>query len=233
MMSKLKNYEEEKNKLINDIKDKNKENNNNKNIIMELNDDIKKYKLIIDQKNNEINKCKSDNQELLKQIRGSSKEEETDLFIKKIEELSNQNKSLLEQINNITDKYQKQKKLLTETSKELENMKEVSKSLLEKEKAKAIENDINSKIDPNTYSIITNKRYKNLIWYLMYKKSNTNSIEYENNYDNYHWVSNLVLKNEDIKKYNNFEDENDKNKELKEYVFNLQKKLENKEEFIN
>ena len=233
MILKLKKYEEEKNKLINDINNKNKENNNNKNIIIELNDDIKKYKTEIEQKNNEINKCKSDNQELIKQIRGSSKEKETDLFIKKIEELSNQNRNLLEQINNITDKYQKQKKILTETKKELENMREVSKSLLEKEKAKAIENDINSHINPNTYSIITNKKYKKLVWYLMLKKSNENSKEDENNYNNYQWVSNLVLKNEDLKKYNNFEDENDKNKELKEYAFNLQKKLENKEEFIN
>ena len=233
MILKLKKYEEEKNKLINDINNKNKENNNNKNIIIELNDDIKKYKTEIEQKNNEINKCKSDNQELIKQIRGSSKEKETDLFIKKIEELSNQNRNLLEQINNITDKYQKQKKILTETKKELENMREVSKSLLEKEKAKAIENDVNSNINPNTYSIITNKKYKKLVWYLMLKKSNENSKEDENNYNNYQWVSNLVLKNEDLKKYNNFEDENDKNKELKEYAFNLQKKLESKEEFIN
>jgi hypothetical protein len=233
MMLKLKNYEEEKNKLLNDINDKNKENINNKNIIMELKDDIKIYKAKIEQKDIEINKCKSDNQELLKQIKGSAKEKETDLFIKKIEELSNQNRNLLEQINNITDKYQKQKKLLTEANKELENMKEVSKSLLEKEKAKAIENDISSNINPNTYSIITNKRYKKLIWYLMYKKSNANSMEDENNYNNYQWVSNLVLKKDELKNYNKFEDENDKNKELKEYVFNLQKKLESKEEFIN
>ena len=233
MMLKLKNYEEEKNKLKNDINDKNKELNNNKNIIMELNDDIKKYKTKIEQKDIELNKCKSDNEELLKQIRGSAKEKETDLFIKKIEELSNQNRNLLEQINNLTDKYQKQKKLLAETNKELENMKEVSKSLLEKEKAKAMETDANSNINPKTYSIITNKRYKKLIWYLMYKKSNTNSIEDENNYNNYHWVSSLVIKNDELKKYNNFEDENDKNKEMKEYVFNLQKKLESKEEFIN
>ena len=233
MMQKLKNYEEEKNKLINDINDKNKENNNNKNIIMELNDDIKKYKTKIEKKDIEINKCKSYNQELLKQIRGSSKEKETDLFIKKIEELSSQNRNLLAQINNITDKYQKQKKQLTDTSKKLENMKEVSKSLLEKEKAKAIEKDISSNINPSTYSIITNKRYKKLIWYLMYKKSNMNSIEDENNYNNYQWISNLVLKNDELKKYNNFVDENEKSKELKEYVFNLQKKLESKEEFIN
>ena len=42
-----------------------------------------------------------------------------------------------------------------------------------------------------------------------------------------------MLKNEDLKNYNKFEDENDKNKELNEYVFNLQKKLEKKEESIN
>ena len=42
-----------------------------------------------------------------------------------------------------------------------------------------------------------------------------------------------MLKNEDLKNYNKFEDENDKNKELNEYVFNLQQKLEKKEESIN
>ena len=99
-------------------------------------------------------------------------------------------------------------------------------------KEKKISNDIN----PNICTIITNKRYKKLEWYLLHKNPNKNkndAKEVDGNYDNYIWVSNLVLKNEDLKNYNKFEDENDKNKELNEYVFNLQQKLEKKEESIN
>ena len=62
---------------------------------------------------------------------------------------------------------------------------------------------------------------------------NSNNNEDENNYDNYIWVSNSILKNEDLNKYNEFEDENNKNKELKDYIFELQKKLEKKEESIS
>jgi len=205
---KLNNLEKEKNDLINDMNNREKEYNMNKNIIIKLNDDLKKYKNIIEEKNNEINEYKTNNQELINQMKNNlNRTKENDILIKKLEQLTIENKDLTDQINDITNKYQIQKKLLSE---------------------KKINNDINPKI----CTIITNKRYKKMEWFLLHKNSNKNTNE-DGNYDNYFWVSNLMLKNEDLKNYNKFEDENDKNKELNEYVFNLQKKLEKKEESIN
>ena len=110
---------------------------------------------------------------------------------------------------------------------------------MEKTRLKEEQKKLN--LNPEICSIITNKRFKKLMWYLIYKKptiskdnndkkSNENE---ENNYDNYFWVTDNVIKNDDLKKFNKFEDDNDKNNELKEYVINLQQKLEKKEENIN
>ena len=221
--NKFNNLEKEKNDIINNMNNREKEYNINKNIIIELNDQLKKYKNIIEQKNNEINEYKSSKQELLNQMKNKVNiTKENDILIKKLEQLSNENKNLTDQINDITNRYQTQKKLLSERSIEIDNMK----------KEKKISNDIN----PNICTIITNKRYKKLEWYLLHKNPNkhqNDAKEVDGNYDNYIWVSNLVLKNEDLKNYNKFENENDKNKELNEYVFNLQQKLEKKEESIN
>ena len=220
---KFNNLLKEKNDLINDMNSREKEYNINKNIIIELNDEMKKNKNIIEQKNNEINEYKNNNQELLNQMKNNvNKTKENDILIKKIEQLSDENRNLTDQINGITNKFQAQKKLLIEKSNEIDKMK----------KEKQTSHDI----DPNICTIIANKRYKKLEWFLLFKNPNKhlkNVKAVEENYDNCFWVSNLLLKSEDLKNYNKFEDENDKNKELNEYIFNLQKKLEKKEESIN
>ena len=230
MKNKLQNLEDEKNNLINDISNKEKE-FNNKELIIELNDELTKYKKIIEQKDIEIKKILNNNKQF-------DKDKENEKLIKKLEELSNENRNLLDQINNVTNKYHEQKNKLIETNKQLESMKEMSKNFIEIEKLKSKQNDeskIINNLNPNMYNIITNKKYKKLEWYLLFKKSdmNSNNNEDENNYDNYIWVSNSILKNEDLNKYNEFEDENNKNKELKDYIFELQKKLEKKEESIS
>ena len=98
-------------------------------------------------------------------------------------------------------------------------MKEASKAILEKHK-KLIEN--NDKIDPGTCQIISNKKYKKLTWYLIRK--NNNNIDLNNNmYDNYFWVNGNVLQKENLKKFNKFEDEEQKIKDLQDYIFDLQK----------
>ena len=221
--NKLNNLQKEKNDLINDMNDREREYDSNKNIIIELNDEIKKYKNIIEQKNNEIKEYKNNNQELLNQMKNDlNRTKENDILIKKIEQLTDENRNLTDQINDITNKFQSQRKLLSQKSIEIDNMK----------KEKQITNDIS----PNMCTIIANKRYKKLEWYLLHKNPNehlNNNKEIDGNYDNYFWVSSLVLTNEDLKNYNKFEDENDKNIELNEYILYLQKKLEKKEESIN
>ena len=52
-------------------------------------------------------------------------------------------------------------------------------------------------------------------------------------YNNYFWVNGKALPKEQLKKYNKFEDEKQKIKDLQDYIFNLQKKLERKEESIS
>ena len=55
-----------------------------------------------------------------------------------------------------------------------------------------IEQEFN--LSPSTHKIITSKRYKKLIWYLIYKKKETKKKEQnseENNYSNYKWITGL------------------------------------------
>ena len=239
MAKRINNYEEEKNNLLNDINNKEKEQIICNNKISELNNNLENYKNMLEQKNIEMNKYINDNQNLLKELKelkdkinniNNNANKEDNILLKKIEKLTNENNKLFDQINTIRTKYHSQKKLLSETNKKFENMQELQ-GVHRKEKKK---NSIKSNLDPDKCIIIGNKKYKKLIWYLIYKKpNNKNNENDENNYDNYYWVNDLIIKNDDLKKYNKFEDENDKNKELKEYINDLQQKLEKKEESIN
>ena len=211
IIKKYNNLLQEKLNLNKDIQNQNGEIENYKNEINILKDEIEKNKKIIEKKDDIINNVNK----------------EDNVLLKKIEQLSNENQKLLEQINSTNRKYQEQKKLLSETNKKLEEMKDISRALLEKEKIKAL-NDVNIP-SPSACTIICNKRYNNMVWYLLYKKPSFKSGG-DKNYDNYFWVTELILKKEDLQKYNQFEDDDDKNKD---YIIDLQKKLEKKEESIN
>ena len=65
-------------------------------------------------------------------------------------------------------------------------MKEAIKAILEKHK-KIIE-EKNPKINPNKFKLIESKKYNNLSWYLLQKKSN-NNINNINIYNNFIWVN--------------------------------------------
>ena len=54
----------------------------------------------------------------------------------------------------------------------------------------------------------------------------------ENNYSNYKWVTGLILKKDKLNKYNKYETEEQTIKEMQDYIFALQKKLERKEESL-
>ena len=242
MAIRLNNYEEEKNNLLNNINNKEKEFNIFNNKIFELNNNLENYKNIVEQKNIEIKTYINDKQDLLKELKElkdkkdkiddvNNSNKEDNILLKKIEKLTNENTKLLDQINSINSKYHAQKKLLSEANKKLENMKEIPKT----HEIEVSTNNKKIKFDPDKFIIIGKKKYKNLIWYLIYKKPNNNILNEneENNYDNYVWLNELAIKNEDLKKNNKFEDDNEKNKELKEYILDLQKKLEKKEESIS
>ena len=205
---KLNLYQNEKNNLLNNISNKENEINSNKNRILELNNLLEESRKNLEKKELEISKYINENKILTEQLENQkdNKNKEDNMLLKKIEELSGQNHKLLNQINTINSKYYEQKKKLLEASKKLQN---IEKTRLKEEQKKL-------NLNPEICSIITNKRFKKLIWYLIYKKptisedNNDKKINEneENNYDNYFWVTNNVIKNDDLKKFNKFEDDN-------------------------
>ena len=112
------------------------------------------------------------------------------------------------------------------------NKREKEKNKKEK-KNKKKEEDQN--IDPTNSTIISSKNHKKLTWYLIYKYNKNNSKQKpdENNYSNYHWVAGNIIRREKLKNFNTFEDDEKKIMELNQYIFDLQKKLEKKEESIS
>ena len=116
---------------------------------------------------------------------------------------------------------------MNEKEKELSDLKEVSQQLIQKEKKQIEQLNI---VDPNKCKIITDKKYKKLTWYLIYEKSmenNNGQGDEENMYENYRWVNGTIIKKD---KFNKYDTDEDKLKDLNEYILALQKKLEKKEE---
>ena len=117
------------------------------------------------------------------------------------------------------------KTLLNEKSIEVTKYKNLYNELKNEKNNKILEN-----INPSNTKIITDKKYKKLTWYLIYKQNNKNE---ENNYENYLWLNDSQIKKEDLKKYNKFESEEHKLSDLKEYIIIIQNKLKDKEEYIS
>ena len=200
--------------------------NNNKNMSNDLIALIEENTTLIKEKQNVENKIEEIELDCNKKINQITKENES--LQNKISKLTNENNNFNKQLNDINSKYYELKKIINEKDKELNNMKDASKAILEKYK-KSIEDK--EKIDPGTCQIIANKKYKKLTWYLIRKKNNNNLNT--NTYNNYFWVNDNVLTKEILKKYNKFEDDEQKMKDLQDYIFDLQKKLERKEESIS
>ena len=152
---------------------------------------------------------------------------ENDILQKRILQLNELIQDLNNQINNLNIKYKEQKN-------ENKNLKEASHALIEKQKIELEEKDKHDHISPETHFIITKKVYNKLIWYLVStidpKSNNQNHI---NNYDNYKWVTELVIPKAQLNKFNKFEDDENKINDLYSYIQKLQSKLEKKEEELN
>ena len=240
--------EEELNKLRDDLEEINNELN-------EKNKEIEKYKITITEYKNKIDKLEqkqkieninitnnntvNDKTEKTlndKDTEMSSLENEYKEIIKENINLKTKISQLNEEYKALNSKYESKEKALALKEIELINMKEVSQAMIEKEKKK-LEEEQN--IDPNNTTIITNKNYKKLSWYLIYKynpnnsKTNNSQKPDENKYSNYIWVSGDLLRHDKLKKFNTFEDEEKKMTEMKQYILDLTKKLEKKEESIS
>ena len=202
----------------------------NNNFSVEIVDLIDENNKLIIEKQNIENKLEETENDMKAKINKFTKENE--ILQNKIDKLSNENTKYNKQLNEINTKYYEIKKLIIDKDKELNNMKEASKAILEKHK-KLIEE--NEKIDPTSCRIITNKKYKKLTWYLIRRNTNVNSINtnINNIYNNYFWVNGNILPKEQLAKFNKFDDDEQKQKDMQDYIFDLQKKLERKEESIS
>jgi DNA repair exonuclease SbcCD ATPase subunit len=228
----LKQCEEKYNSLKSEKINAENKNNDIENLI-EKNNAIIKEKHDLE---NEIKKINSENKVILDEIITSKSDMEKQLqnITKENEKLQEKIKQLTilqdnyeNQLNTINIKYKDIKKTLTEKEKELSDLKEVSQALIQKEKTQ-LEKSIN--IDPNKCKIISDKKYKNLTWYLIYEKKKKDGEDNKEDYINYRWVDGSVIKRENLEKFNKFESDEQKIKDLKDYNLNLTKKLEAKEE---
>ena len=155
----------------------------------------------------------------------AKKENET--LQKRVIQLNELIQDLNKQINNLNIKYQEQKK-------ENKNLKEVSQALIEKQKNELELKDKIDRISPETHYIITKKSYNKLVWYLVstINPDNKNDIQI-NDYNNYKWVTELVIPQSLLNRFNKFEDDDSKINYLNTYIQKMHSQLEKKEEEIS
>ena len=204
-----------------------------RNANLELKKNIEKLKNDFQQKLDHLTILEKTGEKIMneKETEMSSVVEEHKETIKENISLKNKIMQLNENINELNEQLEKNNILISEKEKELNNLKEISKAVIDKQK-NIIENS--EKIDPNNWTIISSKIHKKLTWYLLLKKiTDIKKPIDENNYNNYQWVNANIIRREDLKKFNNFEDDEKKIKDLHEYIFDLQKKLERKEELLS
>jgi hypothetical protein len=187
----------------------------------------------------EIKLLKENNEKLSEEILKSKKE--NDILQNRINILSEENFDINDKYNKINTKYFELKKVDSEKDKEIKNANDNYKDLIDKQRKK-FEQENN--IHPNEFIIKRIVEYKNLIWYLLFKKPHNknkknpddkkeiNENVEEKNYNNYKWVTGLLLKKGQEKKYVKKID-NDELKDMENLVVELQKKLEKKEEEKN
>ena len=195
-----------------------------KNINNDLMEQIKNY-----QNNGHIedNKIIDDNDDANNRNDYEQAKKENDTLQKRVIQLNELIQDLNNQINSLNIKYQEQKK-------ENKNLKEASQALIEKQKNELEQKNKIENISPETHYIITKKSYNKLVWYLVstINPDNKNDIQI-NDYDNYKWVTKLVIPQSQLNKFNKFEDDNTKINDLYTYIQKMQSQLEQKEEEIS
>ena len=174
-----------------------------------------------EKENNIINKESNNN------IDENAIKKENEVLQQRVIQLNNLIEELNTQSNELNIKY-------ANIKKENANLKEASKDILEKQKQEMEQKDKLEKISPETHYIITKKRYKELIWYLI-SIINPNDKNQNKNirYENFKWVTEKSIPKNLLNKFNKFEDDETKINDLYSYIQKMQKNLEAKEEEIN
>ena len=218
-----------KNEGINNKKSINIKSSSENNVNKELMNIMEQNTQLIKEKNNlqkEISILK-DNNMLITEENKNYQKENTSLQ-DKINKLSEENITL----NDIYNKYHELKKIIIEKDKEILESKEINKALIEKQK-NIVEQESN--ISPKNHQIITSKKYKDLIWYLVFNNGNENNKNKndDNNYKNFKWITGLIITKEKLEKFNKFETDDQKLKDKEDQIFSLLKKIERKEESLS
>ena len=204
------------NKLYKNLQISKEENNNLTNQNLEL---IEKIKTIEESNKIKYNEIKTENDNLNKIISQLN------------ENLTKSN----EELKSLILKNEENEKTLKEKELEIKNLEDVSRALLDKQKNYLEEKDKNEYISPDTHYIISKKVYNQLTWYLVSifnPNDKTISNDKINNYNNYKWVTGLIISKNQLKKYNvieNGESQQSEQKEEKLYNLNINnKKLKDK-----
>ena len=204
------------NKLYKNLQISKEENNNLTNQNLEL---IEKIKTIEESNKIKYNEIKTENDNLNK------------INSQLNENLTKSN----EELKTLILKNEENEKTLKEKELEIKNLEDVSRALLDKQKNYLEEKDKNEYISPDTHYIISKKVYNQLTWYLVSifnPNDKTISNDKINNYNNYKWVTGLIIPKNKLKKYNvieNGESQQSEQKEEKLYNLNINnKKLKDK-----
>ena len=125
--------------------------------------------------------------------------------------------TLKEKLNALNTEYQENKSTLNKKETEINDLKEVTQALIEKQKNELELKDKNERISPYTHFIISRKKYKKLQWYLVSiinPDDDKISNDKKNNYNNYKWVTELAIPKNQLKRYNKFTDDENKNNDI-------------------
>ena len=156
-------------------------------------------------------------------------EERKSYYENNLNELKEKNKNLEnnnKELKNKLEKYEEDKKIeINIIQGEYELIKkELDK--LKNEKQNLDNNNINENYSPETHTIICDKNYNNLQWFLLAPKQT--NLQTLNKYDNLFWIEKIKMKN--LEKYNKFISEMD---EENQRIKNTIAKLEEKDNIIN
>ena len=216
-------------KNINDLEIKIKD-------IMDKNEKIKKENIMIKNKNQEIKKDyeNKNNDNTIKLKNNTKKIKNDDNFNNNIhsnEEYDNikkENEILKKKIDQLNDCTNDLNNQIKEKNIEINNLKEASYSLINKQKNEFERRDKNknNKITPETYCIISQKKYNDLTWYLISNIFPNEKIV-PKKYDNFRWVTGESI---DPNIFKQFYNDEVKLNDIYSYIRKLQDKLDQKEE---
>ena len=248
-LSKIKEENAIKEKSIIDLKKEIKEfNENMKKEISDKNSTILNLRKSINELNNNIQKLKEENDEIKKEKLELNKKvqemsdkisvennnndikKENNTLLRTNSQLNEYITELNQKLNSLQIKYQESKKIINEKELKIKDLEDVSKALIEKQKTDLEKKDKADHISPSTHFIVAKKKFNELTWYLVSRLNPAD--EKKKDYEDFKWVTEKVIPNRQLSKYNKFK-EDDSKLNNNSYIKKLYQRLEQKEEEVN